>query len=100
MNPVIQKLREHIAQTPPCYGDNDAHSILEMLYCYYHECNGTDNDAVKAAFEELSCKMHGMSLREMDKIVDTVCSLCREHEKVGFVEGVKVGIQMDQELSK
>jgi hypothetical protein len=33
----------------------------------------------------------------MDRIVDAVCTLCREHEKAGFVEGVKVGIQLGQE---
>ena len=30
----------------------------------------------------------------MERIVDAVCTLCREHEKAGFVEGVKVGIQL------
>lgn len=100
MNPVIRKLQEHIASNPPCYGDNDAHSILEMLYCYYHECNGADNDAVKAAFEELYCKMHGIPLREMDRIVDTVCSLCWEHEKAGFIDGVKAGMLIEQELAE
>ena len=100
MKPVIQKLQEYIVSNPPCYGDNDAHSILEMLYCYYHECNGTDNDTVKATFDKLYCKMHGMTLREMDKIIDTVCSLCREHEKTGFIDGIKIGIQMEQELSR
>jgi hypothetical protein len=38
-----------------------------------------------------------MTLREMDRIVDVVCILCTEHEKSGFVEGVKVGIQLGQE---
>ena len=47
---------------------------------------------MKAAFEDLYQRMHGMPLREMDRIVDAVCTLCREHEKAGFAEGVKVGI--------
>lgn len=34
----------------------------------------------------------------MDKIIDTVCVLCREHELSGFEEGVKVGIRLKQEL--
>lgn len=99
MNPVFQKLFTHIAENPPCYGDGNAHSILEMLYCYYHECNSTDSDAIKEEFDNLYQQMHGFSLREMDKIIDTVCSLCREHEKSGFIEGIKVGIQLWQEKS-
>lgn len=97
MNEYVAVLRKYLEANLPNYGD-DAHSILEMLFTYYHECNNTDNDAVKAAFEDLYQRMHGMPLREMDRIVDAVCTLCREHEKAGFVEGIKLGICLDQEL--
>ena len=97
MNECVEILKRHIAENPPNYG-SDAHSILEMLFSYYHECNNTDTDAVKATFKVLYQRMHGMPLREMDRIVDVVCTLCREHEKAGFVEGVKVGVQLDSEL--
>ena len=53
---------------------------------------------MKAAFEDLYQRMHGMLLREMDRIVDAVCTLCREHEKVGLLEGVKVGACLGKEL--
>ena len=98
MNEYVAALRKYVAENPPNYG-SDAHSILEMLFIYYHECNNTDTDAVKAAFEDLYLRMNGMSLREMDRIVDAVCTLCREHEKSGFVEGVKVGLRLKHELS-
>lgn len=97
MNEYVAALRKYVAENPPNNG-SDAHSILEMLYSYYHECNNTDTDAVKAAFEDLYQRMHGMPLRQMDRIVDAVCILCREHEKAGFVEGVKVEIRLGQEL--
>ena len=98
MNRYIDALRQLMEENPPIYGDGDAHSILDMLFTYYHECNNTDTCAVKTAFEALYQQMHGMPLREMDRIVDVVCTLCREHEKAGFVEGVKVGIQLEQEI--
>lgn len=94
MNKYVEVLKRFVAENPPNYG-NDAHSIMETLFTYYHECNNTDTDAVKAAFEDLYQRMHGMPLLEMDRIVDTVCTLCREHEKAGFVVGVKVGIQLE-----
>ena len=96
MNEYIEALKRYVAENPPNYG-SDAHSILEMLFNYYHECNNTDTDTVKAAFEDLYQRMHGMPLRKMDRIVDTVCTLCREHEKAGFAEGVKVGVQLAAE---
>ena len=98
MNEYIEILKRHVADNSPNYG-SDAQSILEMLYTYYHECNNTDTDTVKAAFEDLHQRMHGMSLREMDRIVDAVCTLCREHEKAGFVEGVKVGTLLAQGIN-
>lgn len=99
MNEYIRILKRHVVENPPNYG-SDAQSILEMLYSYYHECNNTDTDAVKAAFEDLYQRMHGMPLQEMDRIVDAVCTLCREHGKAGFVEGVKTGIMINKELKK
>lgn len=42
--------------------------------------------------------MNGMPIREMDKIIDTVCTLCCDHEKAGFVEGTKTGIRVQSEL--
>ena len=97
MNEYIEALKRYVAENPPNYG-SDANSILEMLFSYYHECNNTAADAVKAAFEDLYQRMHGMPLREMDRIVDTVCVRCTEHEKAGFVEGVKVGIELALEM--
>ena len=97
VNEYVEILKRHMAENPPNYG-SDANSILEMLFTYYHECNNTDSDAVKAAFEDLYHRMNGMSLREIDRIVDAVCTLCREHEKTGFVEGVKVGLLLARDI--
>jgi hypothetical protein len=44
--------------------------------------------------------MNGMSLQEMDKIIYPVCTLCRDHEKAGFIEGIKMGICLLRELTK
>ena len=52
MNEYVEILKRHVAENPPNYG-SDAHSILEMFFSYYHECNNTDTDSVKAAFEDL-----------------------------------------------
>ncbi len=80
----------------PNFGDGD--SILTMLYEAYNEVNTMDNAEIKSGFHELYELMNGMPLQEMDKIVYPVCTLCRNHEKSGFVEGVKVGIRLRVEL--
>ena len=98
MEKLIAQLRQYVAEHSPNYGDGDCHSILDMLYYRYSECNRLDNAEIKAAFTDLYQQMHDMSLREMDRIIDVVCTLCREHEKAGFTEGIKLGFLLASEI--
>ncbi len=52
-----------------------------------------DNKQIKEDFNELYRQMNGMELREIDKIIYPVCTLCLDYQRSGFVEGVKVGIR-------
>ena len=70
-----------------------AHFFIDI----YSETHRIDDEQVKNAFNKLYELMNGMSLREMDYILDPVCSLCRAHERSGFIEGIKVGLQLGQE---
>ena len=98
MNKDIEALKRYVEDNPRNYGDGDCHAILDMLYYRFSECNRLDNDEIKAAFSDLYQQMHGMSLRDMDRVIDVVCTLCREHEKAGFTEGVVVGISLAEEM--
>ena len=77
----------------------DADTVLEMLYECYNENHPYDNEEIKADFNELYRQMNGMSLKEMDKVIYPVCKLCRDHENSGFVEGIKIGIRLANELA-
>ena len=60
-----------------------------------------ENNKEMVPFEhylELYRQMNGMPLREMDRIVYPVCKLCRDHERAGVVEGIKIGVRLLQEL--
>lgn len=91
-------LSEHIQSNPMKLGE--AESILALLYESYIDLQGYDNEKIKADFNELYSLMNGMPIREMDKIIYPVCTLCRDHERSGFIHGVKVGIYLSQELSE
>lgn len=90
-------LNQYVSENKPNFGDGE--SVLTLLYEAYSECNRLDDAQIKTDFEELYHLMNGMDLREMDKIIYPVCTLCRGHEKAGFVEGVKVGIRLRNELA-
>ena len=95
MNEYLTALQTHL---PTQQSTNQ--NILDLLYDAYNDTTGMDNAEIKADFEKLYQLMNGKPLQEIDEIIYAVCTLCRDHEKAGFIEGVKVGIGLGQELAK
>lgn len=98
MNPYIEKLKPHIEEHPPDFGDGN--SVLTLLYEAYNAENRLDDEQIREDFNALYQAMNGMTLQEMDRIIYPVCTLCRDHEKAGFVAGIKVGVLLQSELSE
>lgn len=94
----IQALKELALSDELNLGGAD--TVLEMLYECYNENHPYDNEKIKADFNELYQQMNGMSLRDMDKVIYPVCKLCRDHERSGFAEGVKIGVMLAHELEE
>ena len=99
MDEFLNALQSKLDTLQPNYPDN-AESILDVLFDAYNESSGFDNAAIKADFEELYQLMNGKPLKEIDEIIYAVCTLCRDHEKAGFVEGVMVGMSLTKEVNK
>ena len=95
MNDYLTALQTHLAAQ-----QSTNQNILDLLYDAYNDTTGMDNEEIKADFEELYRLVNGKPLKEIDEIIYAVCTLCRDHEKAGFIEGVKVGIGLGQELAK
>lgn len=94
----LQIPKNHIDSHTPNFGDGE--SVLTLLYETYAECNKMDDGTLKEDFDELYRLMNGMPLRDMDKIIYPVCTLCRDHQRSGFVDGVKVGMLLADEVRK
>lgn len=97
MKQIFHKLQEYITKKQPDFGDGK--SVLTMLYEAYSDCNRMDDDQIKADFNELYRLMNGMEIHEMDMIIYPVCTLCRDHERSGFVAGVTIGFLLHNELN-
>ena len=95
MNEYLTALQTHLNTQ-----QSTDQSILDLLYDAYNDTTGLDNEEIKADFEKLYEIMDGKPMNEIDEIIYAVCTLCRDHEKAGFIEGVKVGIGLGQELAK
>ena len=94
MEETIKALRQYIKEKQPADGE----AVLEMLYEHHSEHQRYDNDRIKADFNMLYQQMNGMPLKEVDKVIYAVCTLCRDHERAGFAEGVKIGIRLAEEI--
>ena len=95
----VNVLKEKIAATDLNFGD-DADSVLGFLCGAYYDQNcNSDSEEIKQAFEDLYEAMNGKTLREKDEVIYAVCRLCRGHQQTGFVDGVKLGVLLSQELN-
>ena len=92
----VKVLMEYAKTEPTDYGDGE--SVLTMLYECYSDSNRMDDERIRVDFKELYAQMNGMTIQEMDRVVYPVCSLCRDHQRVGFVEGVKIGLLLAGEV--
>ena len=90
------RAKEATQQAPLC---NDADTVLELLYNTYYEHVCTDDtEEVKQAFDELYRSMTGKTLKEKDEVIYATCRLCSLHQQTGFIDGIKLGIRLAQEL--
>lgn len=96
MEELIAALRTYIESHPPNLGEPE--SVLALLYEAYNEENPMDDDMIKKDFHDLYQRMNGMELREMDRIIYPVCTLCRYHERSDFIHGVQIGMRLTEEL--
>ena len=99
MDEFMTALQSKVDTLQPNYPDS-TESILEVLFDAYNESSGFDNAAIKSDFEALYRLMNGKPLREIDEIIYVVCTLCRDHEKAGFIEGIKIGFHLMDAVSK
>lgn len=72
---------------------------LEALFSVYANADGAESEIMRESFNALNTAMEGRSVEEMDSVLYPVTCLCREYEKAGFLEGVKVGFRLAEELN-
>lgn len=92
----IENLLTYVLSQDINYGDGD--SFLTFIYESYLEYNNPDDERVTSDFNNLYKAMEGKTLKEIDKVIYVVCDLCRDHERLGFESGIKLGMRLAQEL--
>lgn len=98
MHPYIERLKNELEGEDPCYGYTDAHSLLEMLYMWYTEWNPINSEQIQKDFFALELYWKGCTGKQIDEAFDIVTRLCANHERLAFLEGIRVGVRLASEL--
>lgn len=98
MNRYIENLKSFLAEQAPCFGYDDANSILEMLYYYYTDANPIDNAVIRCQFEGLDNVLSKLPLKDCDRVFSLAADLCISHARQAFSEGVNIGMRLFTEL--
>ena len=85
-----ETLRRLIATVEP----EDSESVLVLLHKAYRDSYGQDNIQLK----EVSRLLGTHQQRISDPVIERVASICRDCQEAGFIEGVKIGARMIEEL--
>lgn len=99
MTPYTQAIADYLSSHEPDYGDSNIHSLLEMLYRCYTEYNPIDNAVIRQQFSSLEPIMEKLPLTESDEVFYTFCRICIETERLAFLEGLRVGLRLEAEIS-
>ena len=98
MKKYLAALQAKEATQQANFGD-DANTVLGMLCSTYYELNcNADTEEVKQAFDELYQEMTGKTLKEKDEVIYATCRLCSLHQQTGFIDGLRLGFHLADEL--
>ena len=98
MNRYIENLKSFLAEQSPCFGYDDANSILEMLYYYYTDANPIDNAVIRCQFSDLDSVLSKLPLKDCDRVFSLATNLCVSHVRQAFLEGVTTGMRLFTDL--
>lgn len=97
MKELTDMLRCYVEKNPPTCGD--AQAVVDQLYWAFMENHRIDNDKTSEYYAVLREQVK-LPMREYDEVLYTVSSLSLEYGRIAFLEGLKIGIVLMQEMLK
>ena len=94
-----QPLLDLVWEYEPDFGDCNAQNLLEMLYEKYCDWNDFNDDQTRESIRAVNERLKQLSIPEIDSVMDIVYTVCHNHQRTGFCEGIKIGIRLAKELN-
>lgn len=95
-NPDIQVLMDHISDM---IQNQDENSPLEVLFSHYSEFCYPENQNEASLQRDLRKTLHDTVPEYEDQIMDLFHVTCFYYERISFINGLKAGVRLAQELS-
>lgn len=100
MNPYIKLWKTCLPKNAPDCSEEEAKSLLDMLYYCYRERNPILTQEIRKDFAGLNDILSKLPLRENDQVGNLTCKLCSEHEQAAFFDGFRVAVLLGAQLWK
>ena len=98
MDNIAQRLKAYIEAHPFDPGDSDCETVLDQLYQAYQESHESDPLDIRDGFRKLDDLLGHLPLEDNNAVFNLCCSLCIGYEHKAFLDGVRCGAQLIQEL--
>lgn len=95
---ILQVFSQHLSSHPVELKNTDAASVLELIYTEYTEIKGRDPVEIRQGYEELNAYLEPLSLNDNNAIFSLVVRLCCAYEQTAFLDGIKIGAHLMQEI--
>ena len=99
MDKIAKRLKVYIDTHPFDSGDSDCKTVLDQIYQAYAESHENDPPEICDGFKELDRFLEGLSLDDNNAVWNLCCQLCTAYEHKAFLDGLRYGAYLMQELA-
>ena len=78
----------------------DYPSHLDMLYTVYTRRHPIDSQEIRECFDSMEHILHALSAKRRHALLRAVLNVCAAYERSAFIEGIQIGAQLMQEITK
>ena len=75
-------------------------SVLEILYEAYSESRMADSPSIREGYRKLGIAVQALPLKDNDAIMDAVCLISTALERTAYIQGIRTGVRLREELGK
>ena len=99
MDNIAKRLQAYVDKHPFDSGDSDCETVLDQLYQAYAESHESDPPEIRDGFKELDALLGELSLDDNNAVWNLCCQLCTAYERKAFLDGLRYGACLMQELA-